>query len=109
MSDSFGSGASDTDRRRPVEASTNEARGWISVEKRLPKRGSDVMAFWPPKAGPVHGGCFGIATFATPKHWHNPEDDEDDFIVPSHWMPLPPAPSGDSAEAAESSEQGPKT
>ncbi len=26
------------------------------------------------------------------KYWHEPEDEDDEFSAPTHWMPLPSAP-----------------
>lgn len=64
---------------------------WISCEKRMPKEGETVIAFWTSLDGEIRPGCFGVATY-WPEHWHNPEDDEDDYCDPTHWMPLPEAP-----------------
>ena len=61
---------------------------WTSTKEQLPDAGSTVLAFWPPRAGPVHAGCFATATYAAPGHWHNPEDDDDDFIEPTHWISI---------------------
>ncbi len=67
---------------------------WTPLTRRLPAEGSVVLAFWTPaKGGMVNADCFGVATFVRPGHWHNPDDDEDDYRDPTHWMPLlPPAP-----------------
>jgi len=64
---------------------------WIATANKKPKKGQTILAFWTPKIGPVHPGCFATATYY-PGHWHNPEDDEDDYAEPTHWMPLPKAP-----------------
>lgn len=66
---------------------------WIPLNKKHPEQGAAVFAFWPPKIGFMTGAAnFGVAIYAAPSHWHNPEDDEDDYCEPTHWMPLPEAP-----------------
>ena len=71
---------------------SDERNRWKPTAKAYPEPGSTVLAFWTPVGGPFHAGCFAVATCANATHWHNPEDDEDDYAVPSHWMPLPEAP-----------------
>ena len=64
---------------------------WLPIES-APKDGTSVFAFWPPSGlFPVHGGCYGVTRFCG-GHWCNPEDEDDQYIWPSHWMPLPAAP-----------------
>lgn len=64
---------------------------WKSTAKHLPKEGTTVLGWW----GPANddGGCYAVATFARPGHWHDPDDDEDDYRTPEYWMPLPLPPS----------------
>jgi hypothetical protein len=70
---------------------------WIRVDDMLPEVGRTVIAFWPPylKGSDVTGRNYSIAQYSGSEHWHNPEDDEDDYSVPSHWMPLPNPPKGE--------------
>ena len=77
----------------------NTAR-WISCDRKMPKEGETVLAFWYNFDGKVVPGCFGVATY-WPGHWHNPVDDEDDYCDPTHWMPLPEAPNVPSDRLAE--------
>jgi len=65
---------------------------WVSVEERQPEPGSTVLAFWEPRSGPVTNQCWGLASY-WPGHWHNPEDDEDDYCAPTFWRRLPARPS----------------
>lgn len=71
-----------------------EEQGWIPVSKKLPREGETVLCFFAPMVGEKFDGAnFATATMSAPHHWHNPEDDEDDYAVPSLWMPiLLPAP-----------------
>lgn len=61
---------------------------WIETEKEKPRRGETVLGYWPRLAEPQKDGSFSMAVYATPTHWHNPEDDEDDFRPPTHWCRL---------------------
>lgn len=56
-----------------------------------PDEGEAILGFWTPKVGEVHSGCYATAAFSEGR-WHNPEDDEDYYVEPSHWMPLPAPP-----------------
>lgn len=67
---------------------------WISLTEQRPQAGECVLAFWPPKGGDVHPGCFSTAVF-TGEYWHNHENEDDDYAEPTHWMPLPDAPQGE--------------
>jgi hypothetical protein len=58
--------------------------GWISVKERLPEVGATVLCAW--------DKSLATAIFSGRTYWHNPEDDEDDYAVPSYWMPLPQPP-----------------
>lgn len=60
---------------------------WKNTTRTLPKEGDVVLCWWGEKPG-----LFGVATFARPGHWHDPEDDEDDYRDPDYWMPLPKEP-----------------
>ena len=63
---------------------------WRSIES-APKDGTCILCFWTPKIGPVHAGCFATAMWGR-FGWCDPDDDEDEFGEPTHWMPLPPPP-----------------
>jgi hypothetical protein len=70
---------------------------WIPVTQRMPEPGQTVLCYWPrTDSGPLEGWQFATAQCwpgSSVATWHNPEDDEDDYAEPSHWMPLPPPPS----------------
>lgn len=61
---------------------------WKSTAKHLPKEGSTVLCCW----GIEPPGTMGVATYSGGDLWHEPEDDEDDYRAPEHWMELPPSP-----------------
>lgn len=74
----------------PTEA-VRMSEAWQPIET-APLDGKPVLAFWPPSGDfPVHGGCYGVARWYEGT-WCNPEDDDDDYIEPTHWQPLPPPP-----------------
>jgi len=75
-----------------VPVASAQGDRWIPVSERLPEPEFSVLAFWPPMNGPVHAGCFATATRSEYGRWHNPEDEDDYYADPSHWMPLPSAP-----------------
>ena len=79
-------------KRADLAQASHKDQGWIETAERLPKAGSTVLAFWVPKQGPVHAGCWGVASY-WPDHWHNPEDDQDGYIAPTFWQPIPASPS----------------
>ena len=64
--------------------------GWRRVTRNLPEDGVPVLCYWKPQ---VPGGrdCIGVA-MRDHGSWHDPEDDEDDYRDPTHWMPLPEPP-----------------
>lgn len=62
---------------------------WQKTHDKLPEEGNTVLAFWDAVGG---GGSYGVALFARPGLWHEPENDENDFRTPDYWMPLPPPP-----------------
>lgn len=72
---------------------------WNDTEKFLPTEGAIVLAYWP-KVGDYFDPLFGVVKYSRrrARHelncqiWANPENLEDEFSVPSHWMPLPDAP-----------------
>ena len=63
---------------------------WKTTAKKLPEEGATVLCWW----GPEQPGTFGVATYQGHDHWHEPEDDEDDYRTPEAWMELP-SPPGD--------------
>lgn len=67
---------------------------WISVSERLPEGdGVQVLCWWPIASEPR------ILSFDGDK-WYVPGWEEDglDLLAPSHWMPLPAAPSATNEE-----------
>ncbi len=64
--------------------------GWRPIET-APKDGTAILAFWKPiGSGPIPS-CYGITQFVEGR-WRNPDEDDDYFIDPTHWTPLPAAP-----------------
>lgn len=64
---------------------------WRNTTLKPPEEGSTVLCWWgPAKNG--DDGMFGVAVYARPGHWHEPENDDDDFRDPDYWMPLPKGP-----------------
>lgn len=66
--------------------------GWQPIKTKKPDNCSTVLAFWgyPPREQ-YPPACFGVATYENGT-WHNPDDDDDLYSDPTHWMPLPPPP-----------------
>ena len=62
---------------------------WIRSAKAVPTLGSDVLCAWVVDGKPV---LMGVAQYSGGGHWHDPEDDEDDYRIPEFWMRLPKAP-----------------
>ena len=62
---------------------------WKNAARKLPKEGSTVLGYWGEFG---QKGTYGVATYARPGHWHEPENDDDDFREPEYWMDLPPSP-----------------
>lgn len=79
-------------------------KGWISVDERFPEREISVVGFWTPRDGKVHAGCYSTVCLNQYGVWVNPEDDEDEYTQPTHWMPLPKAPAIDSTKGGSSNE-----
>lgn len=74
-------------RAAPCAAVTH---GWRPIET-APKDGTAILAFWKPiGSGPIPS-CYGITQFVEGR-WRNPDEDDDYFIDPTHWTPLPAAP-----------------
>jgi len=66
--------------------------GWFAVKDRRPvPDGVTVLSFFTPTGGPVHGGCYATATYWEGR-WTNPDDSDDEYAEPTHWMFLPEAP-----------------
>jgi hypothetical protein len=73
--------------RAALAARASTPVGWIPVSERLPKVGETVLCFFAPMKGEkVSGANFATATMSAPHHWHNPEDDEDDYTIPALWQ-----------------------
>lgn len=70
---------------------------WQPIET-APRDGTAIFAFWAPASGKVHAGCFGVTEFDTVRSWVNPEDSDDEYCEPTHWMPLPPVPDAQPAQ-----------
>ena len=83
------------DLKAAVEALAQPGSAWISVEERMPEPGQTVLGFYP---GTSRGGWnFATVTYLAEgvfDDWTNPEDGADAFVAPTHWMPLPAAPTG---------------
>jgi hypothetical protein len=83
---------------RPTRSVEVAASLWVSTSARLPEPGSVVLAYWP--AITSFDAMYGVVKYErrNARHelncqiWSNPGDDEDDYAIPSHWMPLPAAP-----------------
>jgi hypothetical protein len=86
-------------RAEVAEAALEEARKgqqWVPVSEQLPESGQTVLGFYPGAGSPVSGWNFATVTYRLEGGlhlWTNPEDDDDDFVAPSYWQPLPAAPS----------------
>jgi len=65
-------------------------QGWREIET-APKDGSAILAFYSLAQGKVHAGCYTTAIYED-GHWCNPEDTDEWYADPTHWMALPPAP-----------------
>lgn len=63
---------------------------WIKVAgDNLPEDGSTVLCFWPS----LLDGHDEIATAVFENWmWMNPDNEDDEYAEPSHWMPLPSPP-----------------
>jgi hypothetical protein len=61
---------------------------WKTTNKRRPKEGSIVLGFW----GEDAKGSYGVVKFSGGGHWHEPEDDENDYRAPDYWRELPASP-----------------
>lgn len=79
-----------------IKTTTN----WVFTYKRLPEVGSTVLGFWNPMGSPVKPNCYAVATFSGHTHWHDPEDDEDDYAVPLAWAQLPEPPDVNARKAS---------
>jgi hypothetical protein len=64
---------------------------WIRLScDTLPREGSTVLCFWPSE-----DGYHEIATAVFEQHvFRNPENEDDEYVEPTHWMRLPPIPPG---------------
>ena len=72
---------------------TDGLGAWISMEDTIPENGQTILGFWSPPQ-PTHsisGKNYGVAT-RTGTLWHNPVDEGEEYVSPTHWMPLPKAP-----------------
>ncbi len=68
--------------------------GWRPIAE-APKDGTPIMGFWTPSDGKVKPGCYGPTLFCDGE-WVDPEDIDDGYADPTHWMPLPAPPRSES-------------
>lgn len=80
-----------------VAALPAATQGWVSVKERLPEPGSTVLGLWRNMEAQQES-AYAVVHCATKHHWHNPDDDEDDFCAPTHWQPLPQPPAATEGE-----------
>lgn len=87
-----------SERIRCLEDELKEARAelkrreWQPIET-APKD-EVVFCFWTPGGAGADGhdhSRYGLAC-CTSGTWHHPDNDEDDYCAPTHWMPLPKRP-----------------
>ena len=70
----------------------SEAEGrWVNVKERQPENGSIVICYWPADKPHNLDQCIGDSEYCDGR-WYRPDNDEDDYREPSHWMPMPSAP-----------------
>lgn len=64
---------------------------WKPVET-PPRDGETVLCFWgwPPRTK-YPPACWSVGTYENEK-WRYPDNQEDDYADPTHWMPLPAPP-----------------
>jgi hypothetical protein len=68
------------------------AKVWHPIET-APKDGTCILAFWTPMNGEkVIGAHYGLTKFYE-GYWVCAEDSSIEWTIPTHWMPLPAAPS----------------
>lgn len=75
---------------------------WIALTEKRPTRGQTVLAFWPGAESAYLPRSFAVVTYSGTGRWHHPDDDEDDYAEPSHWMPLPVPPKSESSTGSGS-------
>lgn len=63
---------------------------WLPIET-APRDGTLIAALWMPKQKVVEPHCYGMTVFEGGR-WVNPEDEDDFYVEPTHWVPLPPPP-----------------
>ena len=67
---------------------------WTKTAIAVPRDGDTVLCYWAKDKLHRMDKYIGEAEYGGGQ-WYNPENDEDDYRVPTHWMPLPPSPNGD--------------
>ena len=64
---------------------------WTKTAIAVPRDGDTVLCYWAKDKLHRMDKYIGEAEYGGGQ-WYNPENDEDDYRVPTHWMPLPPSP-----------------
>lgn len=64
---------------------------WIPVAERLPPINVPVLTHWELTPSGFYECPESVALY-NGEIWHNPDDAEDYYSPPHHWMPLPAAP-----------------
>ena len=64
---------------------------WRTI-KTAPRDGTAILAFWGNDTRCDYRS-FGVTLFEE-FEWRNPDNTDDTYGEPTHWMPLPPPPTG---------------
>lgn len=74
----------------PLSATAVTPRRWRDTKVTVPCDGDNVLGYWAPNQSGPGFDCDVVHYYGG--HWHEPDNDEDDFRAPDFWMPLPEAP-----------------